>query len=252
MSLFNFFKKKTSKVEFKDWTKIAPKEFVDQILSEIKKNPQATKEDVILSGYGEFGLERTNPIPTFGIPSKEYYLQKLRTSDKRRLRYRRVGSINVENIYNPVDEYELFNLNGETIAFLYFSAYHLSTSTRAPFGFYFEGESNKNIADSNSLIDLFSQNSKYEEYQREVWNNLEISLQELTKKAIELKKRWPDLMDLLRSNNIHTLYHFTERSNLKSIKKYLITLLYVSVLSYQRLSISKQIIEKEQRISTRR
>lgn len=221
MSLFNFFKKKTSKVEFKDWTKIAPKEFVDQILSEIKKNPQATKEDVILSGYGEFGLERTNPIPTFGIPSKEYYLQKLRTSDKRRLRYRRVGSINVENIYNPVDEYELFNLNGETIAFLYFSAYHLSTSTRAPFGFYFEGESNKNIADSNSLIDLFSQNSKYEEYQREVWNNLEISLQELTKKAIELKKRWPDLMDLLRSNNIHTLYHFTERSNLKSIKKYL-------------------------------
>ena len=38
-----------------------------------------------------------------------------------------------ENFIIPVDEYELFKINGETISFLYFSAYHYETSKKVPF-----------------------------------------------------------------------------------------------------------------------
>ena len=89
MRILNFFKKKKNNFEFEDWTKIVSKEYVDSFLNEIRKNPQATKTDIISQGYGEFGLEKSNPIPTFGIPSKTYYLERLRTSDDKIVRYRR-------------------------------------------------------------------------------------------------------------------------------------------------------------------
>jgi hypothetical protein len=215
MRILNFFKKKKNNFEFEDWTKIVSKEYVDSFLNEIRKNPQATKTDIISQGYGEFGLEKSNPIPTFGIPSKTYYLERLRTSDDKIVRYRRTGSIKVENIYNPVDEYELFNTNGETIAFLYFSAYHFETSKKVPYGFHFAGKSNKKFDSSKNLIEVYNQTSHFAEFQRSIWKKLDENL----KNRIQLKIKTNEFKSILYSHNIHTLYHFTDRSNLMSIKR---------------------------------
>ena len=79
MGLFDFlYRKPPIQLSF-DWTKVVPKEFVDWHMSEISSNTQATKSDIIFDGIGEFGLEKTNPIPTYGIPSKTAYLNSLRT-----------------------------------------------------------------------------------------------------------------------------------------------------------------------------
>jgi hypothetical protein len=101
----------------------------------IKNNPQACKMDEIPQGFGDFGLERTNPIPTYGVPENEIYLSNLRLTNGERIRWRRVGSFEIETINSPIDEYEIFSLNGDTISFLYISPYHLSTSRKAPRGF---------------------------------------------------------------------------------------------------------------------
>ena len=71
MSFFDFFKFKKPEPPKEDWTTIFPKEVVDGLLNEIKSNPQACRADEIPQGIGEFGLEKTNPIPTYGIPENE-------------------------------------------------------------------------------------------------------------------------------------------------------------------------------------
>lgn len=220
MGFLDFFKFKKNKVVNPDWITSMPKEMVDSFLSRIGDNPQATRKDIISEGIGEFGLEKTNPIPTFGIPEKENYLRSLRTSNGEQLRYRRTGSIEVENIKHPVDEYEIFNYQGETIAFLYISAYHWRTSQKSPIGFYVVGGSKKTARISQSPVETFNQHSAYAEF-------LEKLKKEEARKYLEQKKRtenfkpdWEKYKEILTANNIHTLYHFTDRANLKSIKKH--------------------------------
>ena len=79
MGLFDFFKSKKPELPKKDWTTIFPKEIVDGLLNEIRNNHQAWRAYDIPQGIGEFGLEKTNPIPTYGIRENETYLQSLRT-----------------------------------------------------------------------------------------------------------------------------------------------------------------------------
>lgn len=133
MSIFNFLKKKETKTD--DWVSRGSKEMIDQLLNAIKSNPQACNLDKIPQGFGEFGLDQTNPIPVYGIPSNKTYLNSLRSPNGEVLRYRRNGSIKVSNIVKPVDEYEIFNSAGDIIAKLYISPYHWKTSTKAPSGF---------------------------------------------------------------------------------------------------------------------
>jgi hypothetical protein len=165
MGFFDFFKLKKTEPPNKDWTAIFPKEMVDGLLTEIKGNPQACKADEIPQGIGEFGLEKTNPIPTFGIPENETYLHSLRTLNGKVLSYRRTGSIEVENINKRVDEYEVFNFKGETIAFIYISPYHWTTSKKSPVGFYMKGGSKKTARISEPPITAFNQHSAYAEFQ---------------------------------------------------------------------------------------
>lgn len=132
MGLFSFLNKEKKE---NDWTSILPKEYVALLLGEIKKNPQACREDEILQGFGKFGLEPSNPIPVYGVPSNETYLNSLRTLTGERLRWRRIGSLQVENIVSPIDKYEIFNSAGDTICFIYISPYHWRNSKKAPEGF---------------------------------------------------------------------------------------------------------------------
>ncbi len=219
MGLFDFlYSKPPIQLSF-DWTKVVPKEFVDWHLSEINSNPQATKSDIIFDGFGEFGLEKTNPIPTYGIPSKTAYLNSLRTRNGDRIGYRRTGSFEVENIEKPVDEYEVFNFQGETIAFLYFSAYHWKTSIKSPIGFYLFGHPKQTAKLYTTPFDAFNQQSAYADYLKKRESDESRKLKEQLKRTSNFKSEWDTIRKVLIDNEINTLFHFTDKANLKSIKK---------------------------------
>jgi len=220
MGLFDFFKSKPLIQLSFDWTKVVPKEFVDWHLSEINGNPQATKSNIIINGIGEFGLEKTNPIPTYGIPSKTAYLNSLRTRNGEIIGYRRTGSFEVENIVKPVDEYEIFNLKGETIAFLYFSAYHWTTSTKCPLGFYLYGHSKQTAKLYTTPLVAFNQQSAYAEYLKKWELEESLKLKEQLKRTNNFKSDWEEFKKILKGSEINTLFHFTDKANLKSIKKH--------------------------------
>lgn len=220
MGFFDFFKSKKPEPPKEDWTTIFPKEMVDGLLNEIRSNPQACRADEIPQGYGEFGLEKTNPIPTFGIPNNEEYLHSLRTLNGEVLRFRRTGSIEVENINKRVDEYEIFNYQGETIAFIYISPYHWTTSKKSPVGFYAKGGSKKTARISAPPVEVFNQHSAYAEFQAKLEKEQERKYQEQKKRTQNFKPDWEDFKSVLTANKIHTLYHFTDRANLKSIRKH--------------------------------
>ena len=89
MGLFDFFKKKDKQP---DWVSNLPKEMAELLLSEIKSNPQACSLDEIPQGIGKFGIEASNPIPIYGVPSNEIYLSSINLKDNSGIRWRRVGS----------------------------------------------------------------------------------------------------------------------------------------------------------------
>lgn len=134
MGLFDIFRKKPQAKEA-DWIHRLPPEFAKQMLQEIKSNPQASSQDEIAQGSGQFGRVATNPVPVYGIPSNETYLQRLRDPAGQRLRWRRKGSIDVANIVNKVDEYEVFDNQGNVAAHIYISPYHWKTSDKPVHGF---------------------------------------------------------------------------------------------------------------------
>jgi hypothetical protein len=118
-----------------DWASMMPKEFAQLILHQIKSNPQATVTDEIYGTVGEFGLEPSNPVPVYGVPSNEVYLGRLRTLDGMPIKWDRVGSMRHESINEPIDNYNIFDSKGIKIANIYISPYHLHTSLKAPKGF---------------------------------------------------------------------------------------------------------------------
>jgi hypothetical protein len=132
MGLFDFIYKGNREP---GWKSALPKEMADMLLAEIKSNPQACTSNEIPEGIGRFGLDKTNPIPIFGIPDNENYLSKIRTKNGERVRWRRIGSSEISNILKPIDAYELFDAAGNTIAVFYLSPYHLITSNKAPENF---------------------------------------------------------------------------------------------------------------------
>mgnify|MGYP005870141117 CR=1 FL=1 len=105
------------------------------LLREIKTNPQACCLDEIPEGKGRFGLDQSNPVPVFGIPSNEVYLKRLSIRGGGSIQWRRVHSIQDSIIEKSIDEYEIFDGNGDAITFIYISPYHLKISNKAPEGF---------------------------------------------------------------------------------------------------------------------
>ncbi len=95
-----------------------------------------TDQDVIPGGYGEFGLEVTNPIPVNTTFGEILYLAKFRTLDGVKVEYKRVGSTIAPNIKHPIDIYEIY-VNSKYLTKLYLSMYHKKISRLAPKGFKF-------------------------------------------------------------------------------------------------------------------
>ena len=124
-----------------------PKTIMDKLLKEPKfremkelfdvmhaLNEDGTDQDIIPEGFGEFGLEVTNPIPVNTIFGNTAYLARLRTIEGIKVRYERKGSTGAKNINNPIDIYEVFD-GDDFIATLYISPYHKKNSEMAPRGF---------------------------------------------------------------------------------------------------------------------
>lgn len=91
--------------------------------------------DEIPEGFGEFGLEVTNPIPVQGIISNEVYLKKLVTIDSNEIQWEREGSIKTDNIEKEIDIYKIFDADGSFITKLFISPYHKRISNKIPKGF---------------------------------------------------------------------------------------------------------------------
>ncbi len=99
-----------------------------------QQNLHGTDQDTIPEGFGEFGLEITNPVPTDTIIGSAIYLAGLRTSEGMKVDSERMGSNEAANVENPIDLYRIRE-NGKVIAIIYISAYHKKNSGRAPEGF---------------------------------------------------------------------------------------------------------------------
>ena len=110
-------------------------EMRELILNEIYSNPQKCSDDEIPQGVGKFGLEITNPIPIFGVLANEIYLNKLLFLNGFKPRWRRIGSASTFSITKPIDMYEIFDNQGETICTLYINPYHSKISNKIPKGF---------------------------------------------------------------------------------------------------------------------
>ncbi len=97
-------------------------------------NEGGTDKDQILEGYGDFGYERTNPIPVNSVLGIPGYLGRLRTDTGLKVQYERVGTTTSSNVNGIIDIYEV-TINNNKITELYISPYNKKTSELAPEGF---------------------------------------------------------------------------------------------------------------------
>ena len=105
------------------------------IVMGIISNPDACDQDEIPGAIGEFGLNKTNPVPVYGIASNEIYLKGLKTEFGENITWTRKGSILIDEIQKEIDEYLIYNENGKYLTTIYISPYHWKTSKKIPKGF---------------------------------------------------------------------------------------------------------------------
>lgn len=169
MGLFDFFRKSEKKSIMHDMI--------------LMTNPNAGKYDIIPTGVGEFGLEKTNPIPVYGIDKVDMYMQQLRykyVSQKGAVvyypvQYKRTNefdqssigssisesdsvesSCSADNIGGNIDVYNVYSFNGaRKLCTLFIHSYHLKTSESVPKGFVHAKSVPKN-QDGQKLLALMS------------------------------------------------------------------------------------------------
>jgi len=129
MSLLDFFgQKKKEEQETAELLKA-----MMQFQVESRKDGVTT--DDIPKGYGPFGLCKTNPVPTRGVPGSNEYLSRLRTNDGRSIESSRIGSTSAEDVTSGmIDMYSISN-GGVNLSTVYLCPYHKKNSGKAPEGF---------------------------------------------------------------------------------------------------------------------
>lgn len=91
--------------------------------------------DEIPEGYGDFGYDITNPIPTKTVFGSTSYLARLRSHDGAKVIYNRQGSLSSPVSSHPIDGYTISHPDGKELAILYLSPYHKRNSEKVPEGF---------------------------------------------------------------------------------------------------------------------
>ena len=171
MGLFDFFKSKTPEekklekfLKIRENSKIKEKKSLMQPIIAMAPHDDSLKDENP-KGTGEFGLEKTNPVPVYGIDNVPAYMDKLRyeytsksgsgTKTYNPVIYVRtsdsdtsaIGSNKPEtdpvasattspNISGNIDVYNLYSMGGEKLAKIYVNSYSLRVSDKVPKGFF--------------------------------------------------------------------------------------------------------------------
>jgi len=104
----------------------------------LKSPPSGTggiSTDAFPNGRGEFGLTATNPIPCRKEHGANVYLSRLRTTDGRKVLFRRIGAAQNDVSSHPIECYSIQLLDGQELVKLYLSLYQMRDSGKAPRGF---------------------------------------------------------------------------------------------------------------------
>jgi hypothetical protein len=134
MGLFDSFKKRTSPAPNPSQQE-AMLELLKAFNESIQKN--GLDVDELPNGQGEFGLEKTNPIPTNTAFGSDAYLKRLRTPDGKPIKFSRIGSFGVDLFPGQsIDGYNVESASGEKLPTLWLNMYHKRNSNKAPKGFY--------------------------------------------------------------------------------------------------------------------
>ena len=126
MGLFDLFKKKPSAEDelasfLADMTALTTQNGLDV--------------DELPNCFGEFGIDKNNPVPTkFAIGSMNY-LSRLRTLDGNPIKFERSGSTSAPHIEQMLDAYSITDSQGNSLGNIYTCMYHKRNSRKAPKGF---------------------------------------------------------------------------------------------------------------------
>ena len=102
---------------------------------QVESRKDGVDTDDIPKGYGPYGLCKTNPVPTRGIPGSNEYLSRLRTKDGRCIENSRIGSTSAEDVTSgAIDMYSITS-EGVSLGTVYLCPYHKRISGKAPEGF---------------------------------------------------------------------------------------------------------------------
>ena len=141
MGLFDFLKKRTSPASDEAQVDDGMLELLallrvnTSIRTSIREN--GLDVDVLPNGQGEFGLEKTNPVPTNTPSGSDAYLKQLRTLDGKPIKFSRIGSFGVELFPGQlIDGYDISSESGEKLPTLWLNMYQRRNSNKAPKGFY--------------------------------------------------------------------------------------------------------------------
>lgn len=129
MGLLNFFgKKKKEDQEAAQLLKAI-------IQYQVESRKDGVDTDDIPKGYGPYGICKTNPVPTRGIPGSNEYLARLRTKDGRSIESSRVGSTTAEDVTSGAIDIYSISSGGVNLGTVHLCPYHKRNSVKAPEGF---------------------------------------------------------------------------------------------------------------------
>lgn len=170
MGIFDFFKGKSNEEKQNEkFNRIRLSLNIQEVRSVMQEMIISSDHDNSLldenpDGIGEFGLEKSNPIPVNGIDNIPAYIDKLRyeytsisgsgTKTYNPVTFQRTvdsdetpigssrpidepaaSSTSAPNINGHIDVYNLYSFGGKKLAKIYINCYSLKTSNKVPNGF---------------------------------------------------------------------------------------------------------------------
>lgn len=134
--------KTTPDYQFNEKNKVLP--FYEYIKDAIKLINENDLKNEMKGSFGNFGYEKTNPIPVSGHNGLNDYLSKLSLNNGHDIKYMRQGSTFADNINGIIDIYLILDAKtNEEITNLYICIYNKTTSDNIPNGFCFKDKSNR-------------------------------------------------------------------------------------------------------------
>lgn len=102
---------------------------------QVEARKDGVDTDDLPKAYGPFGLCKTNPIPTRGVPGSNEYLSRLRTKDSRSIESSRIGSTSAEDVTSGMIDMYSISSGGVNLGTVYLCPYNKRNSGKVPEGF---------------------------------------------------------------------------------------------------------------------